>query len=217
MSANIKQKADEAMEKMKTGKDFLNLMQVSNKFQEFPISENPYFEKYAKKLAAAQTTSPEEFLIKLEQQKKKERKEQEPTRQYTELLNPKKPTTIGKGETPHKLLSDIMKLDLLEGKSIEELKLIWLEYHKDKEVLTATIPTHIFETLMENAKKFPIFIFPIPRSQGYEFMMFQFAANTVHFTPLLCYQVSTLPSLDQDHNLTSENFVRFTRKMHPNA
>lgn len=83
-----------------------------------------------------------------------------------------------------------MKLDLIEGMSVEEITKIWLEYHKEKDVIAAVIPTATFDTLMSSSKKYPIFIFPIPRSQGFEFMMFQFAANTVHFTPLLCYQVS---------------------------
>lgn len=151
------------------------------------LLDNPYFEKYAKKIAAAQQSSPEDFLARLEAQKKKEKSE-ERTRGYSELLNPKK--SVEKvTDTPHKSLSDIMKVELVEGISAEEVKQIWLEYHSKKEVIAAVIPTKIFETLMENAKKYPLFIFPIPRSQGYEFIMFQFSANTVHFTPLLCYQV----------------------------
>lgn len=103
-------------------------------------------------------------------------------------MNPKKPIEK-KSDVPVKKLEDIMKLNLLEGKTSEELKTIWLEYHKQKDVLAAVIPTDIFNKMIETAKKHPVFIFPIPRSQGFEFIMFQFAVNTVHFTPLLCYQV----------------------------
>lgn len=139
-----------------------------------------------------QQSSPEEFLSKLQKQedenekKKKQAKEKE--RNYSELMNPKKAIDT-KSELPNKKLEDIMKLDLLEGKSAEEIKMIWLEYHKHKDSIAAAIPTETFNTLMANAKKYPIFIFPIPRSQGFEFIMFQFAVNSVHFTPLLCYQV----------------------------
>ncbi|CRK92359.1 CLUMA_CG005911, isoform A [Clunio marinus] len=168
MSANMKEKAAEAMEKLK--------------------SENPYYEKYAQKIAKIQQSSPEVLLAKLDQQKEKAKKSEPKPRDYSELLNPKKSTDT-KAELPYKKLEDLMKLDRLEGKSIEEIKQIWLEYHKQKEVIAAVIPTEAFESIMANAKKFPIFIFPIPRSQGYEFIMFQFAANTIHFTPLLCYQV----------------------------
>lgn len=153
------------------------------------MTENPYFGKYADKIAKIQKTSPEELVARLEKQKVKEKKEAEKPRDYSELMHPKQKTGDGKGEIPYKKLEDLMKLDLIQGKPVEEIKQIWLEYHLKKEAIAAVIPTAVFETLMENAKKYPVFIFPIPRSQGFEFIMFQFAANTIHFTPLLCYQV----------------------------
>lgn len=82
-----------------------------------------------------------------------------------------------------------MKLDLVENKTADEIKEIWLKYHKQKDVLVATIPSVIYKILEQRGREHPIFIFPLPRSQGYEFFLLQFAANTVHFTPLLCYQV----------------------------
>lgn len=103
-------------------------------------------------------------------------------------MNPKKGAEA-KAEIPYKKLEDLMKLDLIEGKPVEEIRQIWLEYHQQKDVIAAAIPTETFEMLMSNAKKYPVFIFPIPRSQGFEFIMLQFAANAIHFTPLLCYQV----------------------------
>lgn len=121
-----------------------------------------------------------------EENKRKAAKEKE--RSYSELMNPKKPVEK-KAEIPVKRLEDIMKLNLLEDKTSEELATIWLEYHKQKEVIAAAIPTPIYNTMIENAKKYPIFLFPIPRSQGFEFIMLQFAVNSVYFTPLLCYQV----------------------------
>lgn len=114
----------------------------------------------------------------------------EKSRDYSELMRPKKTNNVEKGEIPHKKLSDLLKLDLVQGMSVEEITKIWLEYHKQKEVIAAVIPTAVFNKLMENAKKYPLFLIPIPRSQGFEFIVFQFASNTVHFTPLLCYQVS---------------------------
>lgn len=78
---------------------------------------------------------------------------------------------------------------MLENKNVEEIKLIWLEYHKTKDCISAILEVGHYEQLMTTAKDNPIFIFPIPRNQGYEFIMHQFAGTTVHFTPLLCYQV----------------------------
>lgn len=168
MSANMKEKAAEAVEKMK--------------------ADNPYFEKYAQKIAKVQQAKPEELVTRLEKLEEKKKKAEPKARDYTELMNPKKAAET-KAEIPYKKLEDLMKLDLIEGKPVAEIKEIWLEYHKQKDVIAAAIPTSTFETLMSNAKEFPVFILPIPRSEGYEFIMFQFAANTIHFTPLLCYQV----------------------------
>lgn len=105
-------------------------------------------------------------------------------------MRPKSNVDPKNAELPHKKLDDIMKVDLLEGKTAEEIKSIWIEYHKQKDVLVATIPTETYNLLQVRGKSYPLFIFPLPRSQGYEFFLLQFASNTVHLTPLLCYQVS---------------------------
>ncbi|XP_055680195.1 ATP synthase mitochondrial F1 complex assembly factor 1 [Lutzomyia longipalpis] len=154
--------------------------------------KNPYYEKYAEKIAKLQKTSPEEFLSRLDTLEKtqgtKKATPEEQERKYSELLKPKK-ALEAQAEIPHKKLEEIMKLELVEGKSAEEIQAIWLEYHKTKDVIAAAIPTEMYNVQQERAKAHPIFILPIPRSQGFEFIMLQFAANSVHFTPLLCYQV----------------------------
>ncbi|XP_063707308.1 ATP synthase mitochondrial F1 complex assembly factor 1 [Culicoides brevitarsis] len=155
--------------------------------------KNPYFEKYSKKIAAVQQESPEEFLSRLEKVEKDNKKPKfGPSlegRDYSELLTPKPSSSESNLNQTEKKLSDILKLELLEDKSAEEIKHIWLEYHKTKDCISAILEVNQYEQLMNTAKKYPIFVFPIPRNQGYEFMMFQFAENTIHFTPLLCYQV----------------------------
>jgi len=40
------------------------------------LQRNPYYDKYAKKIAKLQQTSPEEFLQRVEQQEKKTREKQ---------------------------------------------------------------------------------------------------------------------------------------------
>lgn len=181
----------------------------------FNLLENPYFEKYAQKLALKQQTNPEELVKRLEKQKQKAKQAEPKARDYSELMHPKKAAEV-KGEIPYKKLEDIMKLNLLEGRPIEEIKEIWLEYHKQKDVIAAAIPTETFDKLMDSARKYPLFVFPIPRSQGYEFIMFQFASNTVHFTPLLCYQVSFV-AVSFGTNFNNFLSIRFIKKMPPNA
>ena len=83
-----------------------------------------------------------------------------------------------------------MKMDLLQDKTADEVKNIWLEYHKQKDVLVATIPNETYKLVEQRSKEHPIFIVPLPRSQGFEFFLLQFSGNTVHFTPLIAYQVN---------------------------
>lgn len=82
-----------------------------------------------------------------------------------------------------------MKLELVQDKSADEITAIWIEYHKAKDVLIATVPVDKYDLQRGRGHTHPMFIVPLPRSEGFEFFLFQFAANTVHFTPLLCYQV----------------------------
>ncbi|XP_072929478.1 ATP synthase mitochondrial F1 complex assembly factor 1 [Epargyreus clarus] len=158
------------------------------------LKSNPYFEKYADRIASLQKTSPEEFLQRIENQKKQKDAEKKTkfasvdTRQYSSVLNPKE-TVERNIEAEDKKLDSIFKIDLVKNKDGAEIQAIWEEYHKNKEVISATIPLMIYKEIQEKMSKFPIFIFPLPRSQGYEFIMCQIYGHTVHFTPLLAYQV----------------------------
>ncbi|XP_055542793.1 ATP synthase mitochondrial F1 complex assembly factor 1 [Wyeomyia smithii] len=170
--------------------------QRSEKVLEQLKESNPYFEKYASKIAAVQQSSPEEFLARLDNVEKEKSKSKpavsEPTRDYSDLLSPKAPLQVKDSLHPdqtHKKLSDIMKVELVQDRNADEIREIWLKYHQGKEVISAAIPLEQYDLMMERARKYPVFILPIPRSQGYEFIMLQFFANTVHFTPLINYQV----------------------------
>ncbi|XP_053605496.1 ATP synthase mitochondrial F1 complex assembly factor 1 [Plodia interpunctella] len=158
------------------------------------LQKNPYFDKYADRIAALQKTSPEEFLQRVEQQQKIKKEEQKrkfasvDTRQFSSVLNPKSP--IQSTSSPEqKKLSDIFKIDLVVDKEASEIQTIWEEYHKNKEVISATVPQRVYVTLQQHMVQYPTFLFPLPRSQGYEFIMCQNHGHTVHFTPLLAYQV----------------------------
>ncbi|XP_050349489.1 ATP synthase mitochondrial F1 complex assembly factor 1 [Nymphalis io] len=175
---------------------FRNIMTTSSKSEKAMeiLQNNPYYEKYADRIAEMQKTSPEEFLKRVEEQGKNKNTENKKkfasvdTRQYSSVLNPKHALN----EEPileDKKLNDIFKLELVADKDAEEIQIIWEEYHKHKEVISATIPKEIYETIQFNMKQFPTFLFPLPRSQGYEFIMSQISGHTVHFTPLLAFQV----------------------------
>lgn len=110
-------------------------------------------------------------------------------RTFSSLLEPKKGVTPQQEPKQHDL-NAVMKVELIQDKEPEEIKSIWAQYHIQKEhVIAATLPSKDFDRLIERAEKHPIFLFALPRSQGYEFIMCQFEGNAVHFTPLLYYQV----------------------------
>jgi ATP synthase F1 complex assembly factor 1 len=155
------------------------------------LSKNAYYEKYADKIAKLQKTSPEDFLARVDQLEKKKAPKKKPNQitegKFSQLLNPKKP--LDHAETADASLDKIMKIELIKDKSMEEIKEIWHQYHIQKNFIAAVVPAEDFEELDKRGREFPTFLFPLPRSQGYEFMMSQFERNCVHFTPLLYYQV----------------------------
>ena len=109
-------------------------------------------------------------------------------RQFSSLLNPKEKLSDN-AEKTQRDLDQIMKVELIKDKTAFEIQQIWEDYHKKKDVIAATIPAKEFDVICEQAKNYPIFIYPLPRSQGYEFIMSEFRNDDIHFTPLICYQV----------------------------
>ncbi|XP_045496337.1 ATP synthase mitochondrial F1 complex assembly factor 1 [Colias croceus] len=173
-----------------------NIMTTASKCEKAMenLQNNPYFEKYAERIASLQKTSPEEFLKRLEEQEKSREQEKKKkfasvdTRQYSSVLNPKKDGN-DKLAVEDKKLDEIFKINLVQDKDASEIKLIWEEYHKNKEVISATIPSPLYREIKERMIENPTFLFPLPREQGYEFIMCQSYGHAVHFTPLLAFQV----------------------------
>ncbi|XP_038219725.1 ATP synthase mitochondrial F1 complex assembly factor 1-like isoform X1 [Zerene cesonia] len=173
-----------------------NIMTTASKCEKAMenLQKNPYFEKYAERIASLQKTSPEEFLKRLEEQEKSREQEKKKkfasvdTRQYSSVLNPKK-DVVNKQSVEDKKLDEILKIDLVQDKDASEIQVIWEEYHKNKEVISATIPSPLYREIKERMVENPTFLFPLPREQGYEFIMCQSYGHAVHFTPLLAFQV----------------------------
>ncbi|PSN47881.1 hypothetical protein C0J52_01263 [Blattella germanica] len=159
------------------------------------LQKNPYFEKYSKKIANLQKTSPEEFLSRLvEQHEKKTNPKAGPgshkTRDFSSVSSPKQ--NISHPDSPtytkQKSLDSVMKMELIADKTCDEIKQIWEEYHKQKDVIAATISSSAYDIIYEKSVKYPIFLFPLPRDKGYEFILCQFEGHEIHFTPLINYQ-----------------------------
>ncbi|GBP47448.1 ATP synthase mitochondrial F1 complex assembly factor 1 [Eumeta japonica] len=155
------------------------------------LEKNPYYEKYAERIAALQRTSPQEFLERVNSSQNTN-KIQSPsvpdTRQYSSVLNPKERLQEA-NFAPDAKLETIFKIDLVKDKNSTEIQSIWEEYHKQKDVIAATIPVELYSKINKMMRDYPTFLFPLPRAQGYEFIMCQNSGHSIHFTPLLAYQV----------------------------
>lgn len=151
------------------------------------LEKNPYFEKYAGKIAKVQRESPEEFLSKFAKSRTvKESKSGGPG--FTEKAKVSKDSLPKDAFAPQKKLDSILKIDLLKDKTNEELKYIWTEHFRNKDAVSGIIPADTYCKLYETGAKYTTFLFPLPRNEGYEFIVAQFAAHEVHFTPLINYQ-----------------------------
>ena len=56
--------------------------------------------------------------------------------------------------------------------------------------MSAVIPAQTYSTMQERFAQFNTFLFPLPRDQGYEFIVVQFLGHEAHFTTLINYQVN---------------------------
>lgn len=95
---------------------------------------------------------------------------------------------IQPSDTKEARLSDIMNMDMIQGKTKEEIEQIWTEYHKQKDYICAIMECQQYERIFDCGKKYPLFLLPLPRKQGYEFFLSQFQGNKVYMTSLLWYQ-----------------------------
>lgn len=153
------------------------------------LQKNPYYDKYSKKIADLQKTAPSEFTARLvEHEVSKKSKAKKPPTSTPLAGQPGQAKTVSNVLTKPKVLADVMKVELIEDKTGDEIKEIWIAYHKNKDCITANIPPEKFDLFQKRADKYPLFLLPLPRDQGYEFIVCQFAGNEVHFTPLISYQ-----------------------------
>lgn len=81
-----------------------------------------------------------------------------------------------------------MKVDLIKDKSPKEIDIIWKEYHLQKDCVFAVISGSDYDDVMQKSKVCPLFIYPLRRNDGYEFIFAQFNGKDIYFTPLQMYQ-----------------------------
>ena len=168
-----------------------NCLKTEEKEEMDELKKNPYYAKYADKIAKLQNTSPEEFLNRLEAASTKSKPSGSDKGKDFSL--PTKPKTGISGSqasllTNEKKLDSIMKVDLLKDKSKEEISEIWKMHHSNIDAVCAVIPTNTWIDMQKRFLEYKTFLFPLPRKEGYEFIVVQFSGKSAHFTTLINYQ-----------------------------
>lgn len=106
-------------------------------------------------------------------------------------------------------LRQILKVNELQNESAERIAEIWNTYHAEKMVISASITHKIYNIIHTRGKRFPMFILPLPRLNGFEFYLCQFAAHQVYYTSLLEYQTKQQDSVP---SFVTSHFTEFSDK-----
>jgi ATP synthase F1 complex assembly factor 1 len=164
----------------------------TNKEEMDELKKNPYFEKYAGKIAILQKTSPEELLSRLEvvEQANKQSSSKESGKDFSLPTKPKSDVSSSKASllTKEKNLDAIMKIELLQDKSKDEISEIWRMHHLNTDAVSAVIPADVWMEMERRFIDYKTFLLPLPRKDGYEFIVVQFLGKSAHFTTLINFQ-----------------------------
>lgn len=159
---------------------------------ENPLTKtNPFYDKYAEKIERVKHENPEKFrekapadTSKLDSAAGNSMTESKPS------LNEAAQTMSGSVTfTKRKTLDTIVKLDHIANKTSAEISYIWLEYHKNvsDNILSAVVLTELYGKIRELSTDCPVFVYCLPRSDGFEFFLAQFSNDECYFTPLISY------------------------------
>ncbi|CAG5124144.1 unnamed protein product [Candidula unifasciata] len=163
------------------------------------ISENPFFDKYKSKLQYLQSANPEEYNEKVKELSERFKPKKADVNARTassdpgfnpiQVTPPSETARAGAGMTSSKGLDSILKMDLIHDKTAEEISKIWNQYHSGKDCVYAVLKAEDYENLREKSKECPVFVYPVRRDDGFEFILSQFDRNEVYFTPLGMFQM----------------------------
>jgi len=158
------------------------------------IEQNPYFEKYADKIKKVQEDAKQFDFSTQHKGDSRLRRETEHWKQTIQsveekLSEKKKEEENRRGSKLPSSLGDLIRLDMLESKSAEEITHIWTHHFKEKDAISAVIPANLYNEMLKRAEEYPTFLYPLPKDQGYEFVLSQFDGNRCFFTSLINFQV----------------------------
>eukprot|EP01104_Vermistella_antarctica_P007362 TRINITY_DN1819_c0_g1_i2.p1 TRINITY_DN1819_c0_g1~~TRINITY_DN1819_c0_g1_i2.p1 ORF type:complete len:312 (-),score=82.36 TRINITY_DN1819_c0_g1_i2:413-1348(-) len=83
-------------------------------------------------------------------------------------------------------LNQLVDVELLEQQTPKEIKKIWVEYHRDKDVVCSVVDGDTFKKLFdaERGSTSTMFVLPLPRKVGFETILVQVQENRWLFTTL---------------------------------
>lgn len=139
------------------------------------VADNPFYDKYKSKLEMAQGDLP---LVETKDDAKKSAVSPRPSASNTRAASFSRPPD----------LNILMKVDLIVDKSSDEITKIWVEHHKTKDCISAVMPSPSFLQLHTKSLHCPMFVYPLPREEGYEMWFSQFSGQRCYFTSLVNYQ-----------------------------
>ncbi|XP_058257560.1 ATP synthase mitochondrial F1 complex assembly factor 1 [Hemibagrus wyckioides] len=170
-----------------------NQLRAFSVTKEPELEENPYYSKYEEKIRKLRSTKPQEFKARLEKcsEIKKEPVGHSKQADFIKLMEQEKDKenkTGSGGFTKNKTLDSILNLDMVKDKSGPEIGELWMNYFSTKDTISAVIPGSTFEKIINHAKLCPTFLYALPRKEGYEFFLGQWAGPELHFTSLINVQ-----------------------------
>ena len=154
------------------------------------LKKNPYYEKYSKKIDTITESATQEYLkhLSVDGQIGSD-KNNIMVNSSGELATNIDVSKHNLLMSPEKKLEKIIEINSLMDKTTEEISILWNAKHKDRNAVTAIIPSDIWETLSSRFLEHKTFLLPLPRNQGYEYFVVQFEGKEAHFTSLHNYQV----------------------------
>ncbi|XP_015795720.2 ATP synthase mitochondrial F1 complex assembly factor 1 [Tetranychus urticae] len=170
------------------------------------IETNPFYNKYADKIKKVVNNEGIKIAEKIEKNLEEIatlNKIPESQRVATKTKKSKDPKEVGPkigGFPGNRTLKDIVNLEMLLKLDADSISEVWSEYHRLKsKCIYAVIPGEKYKTIYETGKKYPLFIFPVPKTEsstgddknndqsGYQIYLGSFNYHQIHFTPLISY------------------------------
>lgn len=159
------------------------------------IEQNPFYEKYKQKIdkvkeetEVQQQPSGSRFNKYLHRETQEWKKNIEGLEKKFTDKKSKEEGRISGLKLPAQL-DQLIKMELFVDKSADEISKLWTEYWAGKDTVCAVINRDVFDSMTPRIKDNPMFLYPLPREQGYEFYLAQFTDMHCFYTSLINFQV----------------------------